>query len=204
MSEPIIRIIAETVGVSASSVKNTVILLEEGCTVPFIARYRKERTGSLDEVAIGRIKDQHTRLLELEKRKQTILSTISEQDALTEELKNRIENCYDSAELEDIYLPFKPKRRTRATIAREMGLEPLAKKIMSQYEKNPEQRATSFLNDKVPNTEAALAGARDIIAEWVSENEKTRSIVRQEFRRNASIASKVIKGKEEEGAKYRD
>ena len=204
MSEPIIRIIAETVGISVSSAKNTVLLLEEGCTVPFIARYRKERTGSLDEVAIGRIKDQHTRLQELEKRKQTILSTITEQDALTDELKNRIENCYDPAELEDIYLPFKPKRRTRATIAREMGLEPLAKIVMAQHEKNPELRAKSFLNDKVPNTEAALAGARDIIAEWVSENERTRSIVRQEFKRNALITSKVIKGKEEEGTKYRD
>lgn len=204
MTDTIIRIIAETVGVSVSSAKNTVLLLEEGCTVPFIARYRKERTGSLDEVAIGRIKEQHGRLQELEKRKQTILSTINDQNALTEELKTRIENCFDQAELEDIYLPFKPKRRTRATIARELGLEPLAKILMSQHEKNPEQRAISFLNDKVKDVEAALAGARDIIAEWVSENERTRNIVRQEFRRNAMIVSKVVKGKEEEGAKYRD
>lgn len=204
MTDTIIRIIAETVGVSVSSAKNTVLLLEEGCTVPFIARYRKERTGSLDEVAIGRIKEQHGRLQELEKRKQTILSTINDQNALTEELKTRIENCFDQAELEDIYLPFKPKRRTRATIARELGLETLAKILMSQHEKNPEQRAISFLNDKVKDVEAALAGARDIIAEWVSENERTRNIVRQEFRRNAMIVSKVVKGKEEEGAKYRD
>jgi protein Tex len=204
MSNTLARIIAERINISPAQAQNTISLIDEGCTVPFIARYRKERTGSLDEVAIALISEQYAKLQELEKRKHTVLSTIEEQGNLTDELRKRIEECYDATELEDLYLPYKPKRRTRATIARENGLEPLAKIIMAQYEKDPAGRASTFLNDKVENIEAALAGARDIIAEWVSENERTRNIVRNVFRKTAVIRSKVIKDKEEEGAKYRD
>ena len=204
MNNILIDIIAGRVSVSATQAASTVRLLEEGCTVPFIARYRKERTGSLDEIQIAAIKDQHEKLQELEKRKLTILGTLEEQGNLTAELRTKIESCFHPAELEDIYMPFKPKRRTRATIARENGLEPLAKIVMAQYEKNPEVRAASFLSDKVTSVSDALSGARDIIAEWVNENDKARHIVRNCFRKTAVIRSKVIKDKEEEGAKYRD
>jgi protein Tex len=204
MSTHFRKIIAERLAVSPVQVGNTIQLLDDKCTVPFIARYRKEKTGSLDEVQVSLIKEQYEKLQELDKRKLTILGTIEEQGHLTDELRQRIENCYDATELEDIYLPYKPKRRTRATIARENGLEPLAKILMAQFEKDPEKRAATYLNEKVTNIEAALAGARDIIAEWTNENERARSVVRNNFRKNAVIRSKVIKGKEEEGAKYRD
>ena len=204
MNEILFKIISGNLGISAVQVKNTVSLLEEGCTVPFISRYRKEKTGSLDEVAVGSVEEQFTKLKELEKRKETIIHTINDAGQLTPELKGRIENCFNATELEDIYLPFKPKRRTRATIAREKGLEPLAKILFSQYEKDPESRAKSFLNDQVSDVTEALAGARDIIAEWVSENERARNLVRQVFMRTAVIRSRVIKGKEEEGNKYSD
>lgn len=204
MNSKIIEIIAQTLGIRTGQVSNTIALLEEGATVPFISRYRKERTGSLDEVQVLNIKEQHEKYTELEKRKETVLKTIGEQELLTPELKNRIENCFDAVELEDIYLPFKPKKRTRATIAREKGLEPLAKIMMKQLERSLENRAASFLNDQVETVEDALAGARDIVAEWVSENEKARNIVRRGFEQDAFIYSKVIKGKEEEAAKYRD
>lgn len=204
MSNAIQKIISERLTLSISQTSNTIQLLDEGCTVPFIARYRKEKTGSLDEVVIAAIKEQYEKLQELEKRKATILATIEEQGNLSVELRQRIETCYHATELEDLYLPYKPKRRTRATIARENGLEPLAKIIMAQYDKNPEKRAVSFLNDKVSTVDAALAGARDIIAEWVSENERARNIVRNNFRNHAVIHSKVIKSKEEEGNKYHD
>ena len=198
------EIIAQTLGITEKQVGNTIQLLEEGATVPFISRYRKERTGSLDEVQVLQIKEQHDKFLELEKRKETVLNTIKEQDALTSELKERIENCYNPVELEDIYLPYKPKRRTKATIAKEKGLEPLAKILMKQTERDPHFRAKSFLNEEVTTPEDALAGARDIVAEWMSENEKARNIVRREFKRSAVITSKGIKGKEEEAAKFRD
>jgi protein Tex len=172
--------------------------------VPFIARYRKERTGSLDEVQILQIKELHEKFTDVEKRKETVLKTIREQDLLTPELKARIENCFDSVELEDIYLPFKPKRRTRATIARENGLEPLARIIMAQFEKDLETRAKQYLNDKVPTIEDALSGARDIMAEWISEHEHSRNAVRQVFERTGTLRSVVVKGKEEEGIKYKD
>jgi protein Tex len=158
----------------------------------------------LDEVQVLNIKEQHEKYTELEKRKDTVLKTIEEQEKLTPELKNRIENCFDTVELEDIYLPFKPKKRTKATIAREKGLEPLAKIMMKQLERSIETRAASFLNDQVETVEDALSGARDIIAEWISENEKARNMVRRGFDNSAEIISKVIKGKETEAEKYRD
>jgi uncharacterized protein len=204
MNPKITELIAQQVGVKNHQVKNTIELLNEGATVPFISRYRKERTGNLDEVQVLQIKELSEKFTELEKRRETVLKTIEEQEKLTPELKERIENCYDPVELEDIYLPYKPKRRTKATIARERGLEPLAKIIMKQFERDPESRAASFLNDEVPSTDDALSGARDIIAEWISENEKARNIVRREFERNAVITAKVVKGKEEEAEKYRD
>ena len=204
MNSRIIEIIAQTLEIRTGQVSNTITLLDEGATVPFISRYRKERTGSLDEVQILNIKEQHEKYTELEKRKETVLKTIDEQELLTPELKNRIENCFDAVELEDIYLPYKPKRRTKATIAREKGLEPLAKIIMKQLERSIESRAVSFLNENVKSVEDALEGARDIIAEWISENEKARNMVRRGFENSAEITAKVIKGKETEAEKYRD
>ncbi|WP_167615286.1 Tex family protein [Maribellus sediminis] len=204
MQQTIIEIIAQNLGVRTNQVNNTIALLDEGATVPFISRYRKERTGSLDEVQVLAIKEQNEKFKELEKRKETILKTIDEQEKLTPELQSRIENCYDPVELEDIYLPYKPKRRTKATMAREKGLEPLAKIIMKQVERDPEFRANQFLNDEVSSVEEALAGARDIIAEWVSENERARNIARRGFELGAEVSSKVVKGKEEEAAKFRD
>lgn len=198
------QIINERLGISITQIANTIALIEGGATVPFISRYRKEATGSLDEVAIGNIKDANEQLQELDKRKVTILKTIAEQELLTPELRSKIGQCYDMAELEDIYLPFKPKRRTRATMAREKGLEPLAKIVMEQFENDPEGKAVRFLNGSVPDVAGALAGARDIIAEWVNEDQGARNIVRNHFAREAVISSHVVKGKEEEGAKYRD
>jgi protein Tex len=204
MNPKIVEIVALQLGVKENQVKNTAELLMEGATVPFISRYRKERTGSLDEVQVLQVKEQIDKLTELEKRKETVLKTIAEQENLTPDLKLRIENCFDQVELEDIYLPYKPKRRTKATIARERGLEPLAKIIMKQDERFPQQKAERFLNAEVENTEDALAGACDIIAEWISENEKARNIVRREFEKGAFITSKVVKGKEKEAEKYLD
>lgn len=204
MDQKIIRLIAQQTGIQEIQVVHTIELLSEGATVPFISRYRKERTGSLDEVQIETIKDLKDKMDELLKRRETILKTIQEQELLTPELQKRIEDCYDPTELEDIYLPYKPKRRTRASIAREKGLEPLAKIIMKQFESNLSFRAQSFVNENVETPEDALAGARDIIAEWINENERARNMVRREFDRAAFITSKVVKGKEEEGAKFSD
>jgi protein Tex len=204
MNLKITEIIADNLGIASGRVVSTLNLINEGATVPFIARYRKERTGSLDEVQILQIKELHEKFTELEKRKETILKTIEEQEKLTPELKSRIENCFDPPELEDMYLPFKPKRRTRATIAREKGLESLAKIMIAQFEKNIEGRAEQYINDKVLTKEDALAGARDIIAEWVSENENARNATRRIFEKTAVIRAMVIKGKEEEGIKYKD
>ena len=185
-------------------IAKTVELLNDGATIPFISRYRKEVTGGLDEVAIGEIKNQYDKLCELAKRKETILKTIEEQEKLTPELKQRIEKCWDSTELEDIYLPYKPKRKTRAEVARKKGLEPLASIIMDQSERDILSKAAQFLNEEVKDVEEALQGARDIIAEWVNENERARNAVRNVFNRHSVISSKVVKGKEEEAAKYRD
>jgi uncharacterized protein len=204
MDQKVIQLIAQQLGIQYTQVNNTIQLLDEGATVPFISRYRKERTGSLDEVQVEAVKDAKEKMEELLKRKETIVNTIQEQGLLTPELQKRINECFDPTELEDIYLPYKPKRRTRAMIAREKGLEPLAKIIMKQFEKNLDGRAQSFINDQVESVDDALAGARDIIAEWVNENERARGIVRREFDRGAFITSKVVKGKEEEGAKYSD
>lgn len=204
MNPKIIEIISLQLEIGTKQITNTIDLLNEGATIPFISRYRKERTGSLDEVQVMQIKELSDKYTELEKRKDTILKTINEQDQLTPELKQRIVDCYNPVELEDIYLPYKPKRRTKATIAREKGLEPLAKILMKQEERNPEQKAEPFLGDEVKSVEEALAGACDIVAEWISENVKARNIARRAFKNNAVITSKVVKGKEEEAAKYRD
>ncbi len=204
MDQKIIRLISQRLGIQESQVGSTIALFDEVATVPFISRYRQERTGSLDEVQIDAIKNEKDKMDELLKRKETILKTIQEQDLLTPELQKRITDCFDPIELEDIYLPYKPKRRTRASIAREKGLEPLAKLIMDQHISNVEFKAQSFVNDLVESVEDALAGARDIIAEWINENERARSIVRRAFDSGAFISSKVIKGKEEEAAKFHD
>ncbi len=196
--------IANTLSLRSKNVENTVSLLNEGATVPFIARYRKEMTGSLDEVQITAIRDLLNKLIEIDKRRETILSTIEEQGKLTPELRKKIEQADTLTQLEDLYLPYKPKRKTRATKAREKGLEPLAKILMTQRENDVEYRAESFLSKEVENTEEALQGARDIIAEWVSENTIARNKVRHQFERHAIVSSKMVKGKEEEGAKFRD
>lgn len=198
------RLISQALQLNETQVKNTVDLLENGATIPFISRYRKEATGSLDEVYISQIKEQYEKLKETEKRKNFILASVEEQGKLTEELKQRILASWDITELEDIYLPYKPRRRTRAEITREHGLEPLAKIIMSQREENPEYRATPFIKGEIKDAETALKGAQDIIAEWISENEKSRNSVRNIFMRDAYISSKVVKGKESEGIKYQD
>lgn len=202
--EKIISLIATTLNLTQKQVNNTIKLLTEGATIPFISRYRKEMTDNLDEVEVAAIKEQYDKLCELEKRKLSILKSIEEQEKLTPELRLRIENCFNMTELEDIYLPYKPKRRTRAEIAREKGLEPLARILMKQTENNVKAVATSFVKGKVKDVEEALAGARDIIAEWINENEKARNSLRIIFEREAVISSRVIKGKEEEGAKYKD
>ena len=204
MNDKIPVLIAEKLQIAEKQVLNTLQLFDDGATIPFISRYRKERTGGLDEVKISDISDEYKRLLEIEKRKDTILSTIEEQGKMTDELRRKIDDTWSSTELEDIYLPYKPKRRTRAQIAREKGLEPLAKIIMSQRQADPENLAERYLSDEVPAADDALAGARDIIAEWVNENTTARNMVRSVFEREAVISSRVIKGKEEEGDKYRD
>ena len=199
-------IIADRLGLEAKKVENTLTLLEEGCTIPFISRYRKEKTGGLDEVMIGEISEWRDRLTELTKRKETVCKTIDEQGKMTEELKRRIDETWDAATLEDIYLPYKPKRRTRAQIAREQGLEPLSQLVMLQREQDIEGVARRFVKGDVKDVTAALKGAQDIIAETVSENEQSRRLVRGVFSREAVITSKVIPSKKEEdgAAKYAD
>ena len=198
------KLITSELNIPERQVANTITLLDEGATIPFISRYRKEMTGSLDEVAISNIKQLYEKLQEIQKRKETILNTIEEQGLLTDELRKKIETTWDANELEDIYLPFKPKRKTRAVKARERGLEPLANILMLQQANDLETIALKFLNDEVPTVEEALQGARDIIAENVNEHQKAREIVRYFFNRDAVISSKLVKGKEEEAEKYRD
>ncbi|MBK7213040.1 MAG: RNA-binding transcriptional accessory protein [Bacteroidales bacterium] len=204
MDQKFVSIIANELGVREFQVLNTITLLKDGGTVPFIARYRKEMTGSLDEVQISAIRDRYERLVELEKRREAILESIREQEKLTPELEKQILAAETMSELEDIYLPYRPKRRTRATIAREKGLEPLAKIVMAQQMIDPWQKAQSFVDPSkdVANAEDALAGARDIIAEWVNESKNGRERVRQLFNRTSEIYSKPVKGKELEGIKY--
>ena len=198
------KYLSQTLNLPEQAVANTLKLLAEGATIPFISRYRKEATGGLDEVQIAAIDTAYTKLQELQKRKDTILATIEEQGKLTDELRTRIAKCMDSTELEDIYLPYKPKRRTRAEIARTKGLEPLAKMLMAQNSNGVESMALRFVNGEVKDTDEALQGARDIIAEWVNESERSRNTIRNLFAREARITSKLIAGKETEADKYRD
>ena len=200
------KMIAAAMKLQEHRVENTLKLLQGGATIPFISRYRKEATGGMDEVQISEINNRYEKLCELTKRKETIISTIEEQSKMTAELRSRIDNCWDSTELEDIYLPFKPKRKTRAEAARQKGLEPLAIILMMQRENNLMAKAAQFVKGEVKDEEDALKGARDIIAEQVNEDERARNQVRNIFTRQAIISAKVVKGKEkeEDAAKYRD
>nr|WP_321453243.1 Tex family protein [uncultured Carboxylicivirga sp.] len=204
MQNLFVDIISKELNLAARGVANVLTLLDEGATIPFISRYRKEMTGSMDEVEVGSVKERYEKLQEIEKRKESILKSMDEQGVLTDELKAKIKSTYNLTELEDIYLPYKPKRKTRAVKAREKGLEPLAKIIMKQHENNVEGRAASFVNDEVSDVDEALQGARDIIAEWINEHKVGREIVRSVFEKEAVITSKLVKGKEEEAAKYKD
>ncbi len=200
------KLIAQALNLSTDNVANTLTLLDEGCTIPFISRYRKERTGALDEVQIAAIAEEHERLKEIAKRKETVMKTIAEQGKMTTELERRINDCWDATELEDIYLPYKPRRRTRAQAAREQGLEPLAQLLLLQRENDLERTARRFLTADVKDTAAALRGAQDIIAEMVSEDERSRQQLRGSYRRTAIITSKVVKAKadSDEAAKFSD
>lgn len=204
--DQLISKIARELGISIKQVTNTLNLLDEGATVPFISRYRKEVTGSLDEVAITAIRDRALQLRDLEKRRETVLKTIDEQGKLTDELKKKINAAETMAELEDLYLPYKPKRRTRATIAKEKGLQPLADLIFEQKSISLDEEAAKFISEEkeVADIEEALAGARDIIAEKVNEDQDARKEIRKLFEEQGIFSCKVIPGKEEEGQKYRD
>ena len=199
------QLISSELHLSEHAVENTLKLLDEGCTIPFISRYRKERTGGLDEVQITAISNRCEQLQEIAKRKETIIKTITEQDKMTSELQKRIDDCWSSTTLEDIYLPYKPKRRTRAQVAREQGLEPLAKILLEQREPNPERAAQRFVREGLPVADC-LKGAQDIIAEQISEAEGSRNQIRAAFRREAFIVSKVVKSKKstDEAQKYSD
>ncbi len=198
--------IAATLNLSLKQINNIFDLHEEGSTIPFIARYRKEATGNLDEVVIGNVIDQVKYFKELEKRKETVVKTIEEAGKMTPELKKRIEDCISATELEDIYLPYKPKRKTKATVAIEKGLEPLAQLLFAQQTPDVETAAAPFVNEQVKDTAEALQGARDIIAEWISENEQARNLVRKLFTEEAVVSSRVLTSKKEEAdaQKYRD
>ena len=200
----IISLISKSLQLTSNSVENTVKLLQEGASIPFISRYRKEVTGGLDEVAIENIKALNDKFKELQKRKELILSTIAEQEKLTPELKEKIESTWNGIELEDIYLPYRPKRQTRAEVARKKGLEELAKWLIKQPSTSPTEKALFFINNEVKDIDDALKGASDIIAEWVNEDVRARQDVRSIFEREAEITAKIIKGKEKEGEKYKD
>ena len=204
MNENHIKAIATGLSVEPWQVRNTLHLFEEGATIPFISRYRKEKTGSLDEVALLEIKKQSERLQELDDRRESILESIRAQEMLTPELEAKITAASTLTELEDLYLPYKPKKKTRGTRAKEKGLEPLAKMIMAQHDGDPSVFAAKFTGPEVPDAEEALAGARDIIAEWINEDSRVRNVLRRTFDREARIQSKAVPGKEEEGAKYSD
>ena len=200
------QLIANELHLQEHAVENTLKLLDEGCTIPFISRYRKERTGGLDEVQITAISNRCEQLQEIAKRKETVIKTITELEKMTPELQKRINDCWEATVLEDIYLPYKPKRRTRAQVAREQGLEPLATLLMLQREPHPEQAAKRFVRGDITDIASALHGAQDIIAEQVSEEEGSRNQIRAAFRREAFIVSKVVKAKKDtdEAAKYAD
>jgi uncharacterized protein len=199
-----IELISKKLGLHDWQVENTIRLFDDGATIPFVSRYRKEMTGSLDEVKLMHIKDEYERLKDLDTRKESVIKSIEEQEKMTPELLKKIKAADTMAELEDLYLPYRPKRRTRATIAREKGLEPLAEIIFKQQETDPSHKAEEFLNDAVTDIEEALAGACDIIAEWISEDEVSRKKLRCLFDKEAVIYSKVVKGKEAEGIKFSD
>ena len=198
--------IAATLNLTIKQISSITDLHNEGSTIPFIARYRKEATGNLDEVVIGNVIDQIKYFNDLEKRKETVIKTIEEAGKLTPELKTRIDNCINATELEDIYLPFKPKRKTKATVAIEKGLEPLAKLLFEQGSANPDEEAAAYINEQVKDKEEALQGARDIMAEWMAESEQARNLVRKIYTEEATVASRVLstKKEEEEAQKYRD
>jgi protein Tex len=199
-----IEFVAKKLGLHDWQVENTIRLMDGGATIPFISRYRKEMTGSLDEVQLMHIKEEYDRLKELDARKEAVIKSIEEQEKMTPEIRQKIDSSITMAELEDIYLPYRPKRRTRATIAREKGLEPLATLIMNQRENDPVLKAEGFLNDEVTTVEDAISGASDIIAEWINEDEKARKQLRYLFEKEAVIYSKVVKGKEAGGIKFSD
>ncbi len=204
MNHYFIKAIAQVSQLDEKNIANTIKLLEEGATIPFISRYRKEMTGSMDEEQVGFVKDELKRLQELENRRESIIKSIDEQGKLSAELEMKIKQAGTMQELEDLYLPYKKKRKTRADKARELGLEPLAAIIMKQQEANIEGRAASFINNDVTSVEDALQGARDIIAEWINENKRSRDSIRRLFQHEAVIATKVVKGKEVEGEKFKD
>lgn len=199
-----VSILANMLGIAFTQVKATVNLIDEGSTIPFISRYRKEATGNLDEVEIEKIKNGIERLRDIEQRKETILSTIEEQGKLTAELRKRIEDCWDANVLEDIYLPYKPKRKTRATVARERGLEPLALWLLNEPSGDVFVESAKYLSDEVKDEDVALEGARDIIAEMINENEMARAVIRNEYEKNAFIISTVYKSRKEEAIKFSD
>ena len=202
MADKISQLISQELNIPLHQVEGTVNLLRDDNSIPFISRYRKEATGGLDELAVQWVDTKLNYYRELEKRKSTIIKSIEAQDKLTEELSARILNCWDANTLEDIYLPYKPKRRTRAEVAREKGLEPLAKMLMSQRYDDIHNRARRFITDAVTDADAAIAGAQDIVAEWISENEAVRNCVRRAFRHEAVLNSHFVKGKEIEGRNY--
>jgi len=204
MNETHVKLLAERLNLPELCIKNTLKLLMEGATVPFISRYRKEMTGGLNEVEIIAIRDQWKKLVEIDKRRETILRSIEEQGKLTEELKKRLENTYRLQELEDLYLPYKPKRKTKASVAREKGLEPLALFLLEQTPRQVEEEAKKYITSEVPDTDEAIKGACDIIAEMVNENEHARHAIRRLFADEARIFSEVVKGKAAEGIKYND
>ena len=198
------HLIAEALALTDGQVNHTLALLDDGATIPFISRYRKEATGGLDEVQIEAVRDRYERLKETERRKDTILTTIEAQGKLTDELRRRIADTWDNHVLEDLYLPYRPKRKTRAEAARQKGLEPLATLLLLQQDAAPERRAQHYVKGDVKSAEEALQGACDIIAEQVSEDERSRQTVRTTFDRRAVITARVVKGKEAEAANYRD
>lgn len=204
MPQSLAPVISKSLNLAEKQVAHTLSLFADGATIPFIARYRQERTGGLDEVEIGNIQKENARLQELEKRRSHILENIAGQGALTDELGAKIKATWSITELEDLYLPFKPKRKTKASVARENGLEPLAGALMKQEIQNPEQYAGRFVKGNIKSTEEALEGARHIMAEWINERSRARETVRSLFRRKANITAKLIKGKEAEAEKYRD
>ena len=204
MTEKHIGIISQQLNLNKMNVENTIELFENGATIPFISRYRKELTGSMDEVAVADVKNLWGKLIEIDKRRETIINSIEEQGKMTDELRKKLDSSYVLSELEDLYLPFKQKRKTRASIAREKGLEPLAIIVMKQLERDIETKAETYITDQVESVEDALQGARDIIAEWVNEDQDARNSIRRLFSHDAIIYSKVVKGKEPDAIKFGD